>query len=235
MRGRSLAWQILASAARVSGIAQSRTPIWLTRPACSTEAALATAVPLQMLPPRRLEETHLDSAGRATTGQCLPFALLLQLQRLKSVEADIPDGATLRDVEAFRDRVLSFAVAEESSAWRADDDYSTLGDVVAAVAANRGWAPTWPRALAVRAWAARLRATPRVGCDAAFLFAAAACFGVRVHVHYRTKAGLMADTQFAAPASAPAAMRPRAEVHLGYCENGGGDNHYVSLPALWER
>ena len=75
--------------------------------------------------------------------------------------------------------------------------YRSLGHVIAAVIENRGWAPTWPRPLAVRLWAARLKTTPREGCDAAFLFAAAACYGMRVHVHYKTRAGLMANTQFA--------------------------------------
>jgi hypothetical protein len=74
-----------------------------------------------------------------------------------------------------------------------------------------------------------------VGCDAAFLFAAAACLGVRIHVHYRTPAGNMADTIFAAPSSAAPSMRARADVHIGYCESGVSDNHYVGLPALWER
>ena len=206
-------------------------PIWLTRPACSSEEALAIAAPLQMIPPRRREATEVDAAGRSTDGRCLPYALLLQLRRLRG--ADVPDGSDLRTIDAFRNEILNFAVAEHTAPWRTDSEYATLGDVVAAVMENRGWFPTAPRAVAVRAWAARNRG--RVPCDAAFLFAAAAKFGVRVHVHYRTKAGLMADTQFAAPATAPAAMQPRSDVHLGYCESGDDLNHYVSLPAVWER
>lgn len=238
MRSRSLITLVPVLLAVEKTHALTATPIWLTKPSCSTEAALKAAVPLQMLPPRRLEETHVDERGRPTTGRCLPFALLLQMQRLADVseDASLPTGTTLRDAELVRDRVLDFAIAQQAAPWRPTDaEYGTLGDIVAAVAESRGWGPTRPRSLAVRAWAARLRATPKVGCDAAFLFSAAACYGVRVHVHYKTKTGLMADTQFAAPATAPQAMRPRADVHIGYCENSDSTNHYVSLPALWER
>ena len=216
------------------------TPIWLTRPSCSTEAALAAAVPLQMLPPRRVEETHVDGRGRSTTGRCLPFALLLQMQRSGRTESlELPTGTSISDMDALRNRVLNFAIEQEAAPWRTNNDtYATLGDVVAAVSASRGWTPSWtPRPVAVRTWAARLRTTPRDGCDAAFLFAAAACYGMRVHVHYKTKTtGLMADTQFAAPSTAREAMQPRFDVHIGYCENerDGDGNHYVSLPALWE-
>ena len=212
----------------------TQTPIWLTRPVCSSEAALKAAVPLQMLPPRRLEATDVDERGRSTEGKCLPYALLLQLQRVRPSSSDLPTGADLRSIDTFRDRVLDFAVANQEAAWRADE-YAKLGDVVSAVVSNRGWAPARPNALAVPLWAARLRTTPKEGCDAAFLFAAAACYGVRVHVHYKTRAGLMADTQFAAPPSADPAWRPRDDVHIGYCDNEMGGNHYVSLPAVWQR
>ena len=143
----------------------------------------------------------------------------------------------MASIDAFRDRVLDFAIAQQSARWRPDSDYRTLGDVVVAIVESRGWSPTWPTAVAVRAWATRLRATPRVGCDAAFLFSTAACFGVRIHVHYKTKGGLrlMSDTQFAAPSSAPPSMQPRKDVHIGYCESGDDDNHYIGLPAAWER
>ena len=127
----------------------------------------------------------------------------------------------------------SIAEVPECQRWKgAMPSYDVSRNLVNGVHLDSG---DRARSLAVRAWAARLRATPKVGCDAAFLFSAAACYGVRVHVHYKTKTGLMADTQFAAPATAPQAMRPRADVHIGYCENSDSTNHYVSLPALWER
>jgi hypothetical protein len=142
---------VVSAVLRVSGLA-TRTPIWLTRPACSSEAQLAAAAPLQMLPPRRLQETHLDGRGRPTTGKCLPYALLLQSQRLSG--SDVPAGTDMRTIDAFRDRVLDFAIANQAAPWqRADSEYGTLGDVVAAVMQTRGWGPTRPRSLAVRAWA----------------------------------------------------------------------------------
>ena len=225
---------LCCAVARVCGLATTPRPIWLTKPACSSEAALKAAAPLQMLPPRRLQPTDTDARGRSTEGRCLPFALLLQLQRSGANE-DLPIGTDIASIDKFRERVLSFAVAQHTARWRADSEFASLGDVVGAVMEFRGWVPTRPRAIAVRAWAARLRTTPRSGCDAAFLFAAAACYGVRVHVHYKTRSGLMADTQFAAPTTAPAEMQPRKDVHIGYCESGDGENHYVGLPAVWER
>ena len=188
-------------------------------------------MPLQIA--RRLQATDLDERGRSTEGKCLPFALLLQLQRVRKGD-DVPTGADLKSIDKFRDNVLDFAVANQAEPWRADE-YASLGDVVSAVVSNRGWAPARPNPLAVRLWAARLRTTPKEGCDAAFLFAAAACYGVRVHVHYKTRTGLMADTQFAAPPGADPSWRPRDDLHIGYCDNEMGGNHYVSLPAVWQR
>ena len=205
---------VVSLLATADGLATTATkaPIWLTMPAVSSEAALAAAAPLQMLPPRRVVDTSYDGSGRPTPGRCLPYALLLQLQNQESkAAARVPTGADVAAIDQLRNTVLDFAVAN--------------------VIENRGWAPTWPRPLAVRLWAARLKTTPREGCDAAFLFAAAACYGMRVHVHYKTRAGLMANTQFAAPSSAPAEMQPRLDVHIGFCE-GESDRagHYVAMP-----
>jgi hypothetical protein len=225
---------VVSLLATADGLATTATkaPIWLTMPAVSSEAALAAAAPLQMLPPRRVVDTSFDGSGRPTPGRCLPYALLLQLQNQGSkAAARVPTGADVAAIDQLRNTVLDFAVANEGTRWRDEDEYRSLGHVIAAVIENRGWAPTWPRPLAVRLWAARLKTTPREGCDAAFLFAAAACYGMRVHVHYKTRAGLMANTQFAAPSSAPAEMQPRLDVHIGFCE-GESDRagHYVAMP-----
>ena len=62
-------------------------------------------------------------------------------------------------------------------------------------------------------------------------------FGLRIHVHYQRGSGFAASrTVFETPSSAAQELlRPRADVHLGYVEGDGTNNHYVSLPLLWER
>ena len=62
-------------------------------------------------------------------------------------------------------------------------------------------------------------------------------FGLRIHVHYQRGSGFAASrTVFETPSSAAQELlRPRTDVHLGYVEGDGTNNHYVSLPLLWER
>ena len=207
-------------------------PIWLTRPACQSEEALVRRAPL-LLPPRRVQETHLDSAGKSTIGRCLPFAILLQMQRANI--PNVPHASDLKAIQLFRDDVLSFACQHHTAAWNSDG-CSTLGDVIGKVAASRGWSNSLlPNGAAVNIWAQRLRgAGPPEGCDAAFLFAAAACHGLRIHVHYDEASRGMQDTRFYVPASADEAVLrpPRADVHVGFVDSGDGLNHYVSLPPL---
>ena len=105
-------------------------------------AALAAAAPLQMLPPRRVVDTSFDGSGRPTPGRCLPYALLLQLQNQGSkAAARVPTGADVAAIDQLRNTVLDFAVANEGTRWRDEDEYRSLGHVIAAVIENRGWAP----------------------------------------------------------------------------------------------
>jgi hypothetical protein len=228
----ALALVSLAAVRPSASAVDSSTPVWLTRPPCASEAALARAAPFMVPTPRRVEETHLDDNGRSTAGSCLPFSILLQLQRTR---AEVPASRTLADIFRFRDVVLEFATENHKEPWCEASGYPTLGHVIEAVAELRGWASAGlPRSLVTQLWAARIKALPADGCDAAFLFSAAACFGLRIHVHYKTEAGGMACTRFAVPASSASSVlrRPTIEAHVGYCDNEAGDNHYVAMPPL---
>lgn len=220
----------------VAALASSRPavapPVWLTIPNCKGDAALSRHLPF-MLPPRKLQETDFDSAGQSAAGRCLPYALLLQMQQLG---CDVPSGRDLRTIDGFRNSVLEFASARAGDRWMSRcTQYGEFGDVVRAVAQLRGWvAPRTPNWLAMRAWTARIRAIPREECDAAFLFAAAACHGLRIHVHYVEEGRGLVVTRFATPTSASEAFRrPETDVHVGFVDNGDNSQHYVSLPPLW--
>ena len=224
-----LVWTTQTVAIAAVRVAPSPTPYWLQIPACRPEAALALAAPTIA---RRVQETHVDQDGTDTTGKCLPFALLQQLQ-LGGLDDDIGGGARdITAIDALRDTVLDYAIANEAKAWDEEQGYPLLGNVIAAVAAFRGW-PSQPRALAVRAWATRIRARPREGCDAAFLFAAAARFGVTIRVHYL--AGFVWQAaDFAPPRSSAFPSSGNSILHVGFCDNGVSEcKHYVSMPRLW--
>lgn len=210
----------------------SAQPFWLSRPLCRSEPELKQAAAF-MLPPRRVEETHLDSNGRSTSGRCLPYAVLLECQRLGDLAADVPSEGDLAAIHALRDSVVDFAVQNQDLDWNSDG-CETLGHVIAAVAQNRGWAiPGLPRSATVAIWAARTRASPREGCDAAFLFCSAARYGLRINVLYQRPNRSMARAQFAVPKGAgPQLLSPTRTIHVGYVDNGDQTNHYVSLPPL---
>ena len=205
---------------------------WLQRPICRTEAQLSSLVPLLL---RKVEDTSVDSAGKSAEGRCLPYSLLMQLQRQNN--AVVSRERDMRAIDSVRDRVLEFAIANQDTIWEPKQQYDTLGDVIIAVSELRGWPVARDRATTVQKWAARIRNRPRDGCDAAFLFCASAAYGVRIHVHYvAAESGLLAESIFAPPRGA-AIPRPSADVHVGFCDNGDGKgigNHYVSLPNVWE-
>ena len=54
---------LLLHAIPALALAVAREPVWLTKPSCSSEAALAVAAPLQLLPPL-LKAIHPPSALR---------------------------------------------------------------------------------------------------------------------------------------------------------------------------
>ena len=144
----------------------------------------------------------------------------------------------------MRATVCDFALDHQDAPWPCGDPrYPTLGAVVRAVARSRGWG-----ACGVQAWAARLRkpvaprgravATP---CDSAFLFAAAACLDVRIHVTLAPPRGASGVTRytFAAPAgfaarrSRPISILGAPDVHLGFVDERGGEysvGHFVGTP-----
>ena len=144
----------------------------------------------------------------------------------------------------MRATVCDFALDHQDAPWPCGDPrYPTLGAVVRAVARSRGWGTC-----GVKAWAARLRkpvaprgravATP---CDSAFLFAAAACFDVRIHVTLAPPRGASGVTRytFAAPAgfaarrSRPISILGAPDVHLGFVDERGGEysvGHFVGTP-----
>ena len=228
---------LLQAAVLCASLCAATRPIWLTIPSCKSEDELARSVNFMLPVPRRVEETHVDCNGADTVGRCLPYSLLLQMQR-GPVASQFPNERDLPAIEAFRDQVLDFGVEHQAAVW-GQDNCGTLGDVIAAVAQFRGWTfGGMPRSAAVRVWAAKLRANPREGCDAAFLFTCAAQHGLNIHVHYeRLDSGRLQDTQFAVPSTADTSTLrpPRSDVHVGFCDNGDGTAHYVSLPPLFSR
>ena len=217
----------------------------LATPPVSSEEALCRRAPF-LVPPRRVEPTSHDSNGCTTTGMCLPYALLLQVQRV--LPDAVPKSRSLKSINSFRDAVLDYVLTHHKAAWTQDrvmfhrhlahlHPHATLGTVVVTYARTRWeWLPATTE-VGVPFWAVGSRVLSRDGCGADFLFAAAACFGLRIHVHYQRGSGFAASrTVFETPSSAAQELlRPRADVHLGYVEGDGTNNHYVSLPLLWER
>ena len=235
-RCRAVSLLLLAPACAALSTLAARRPIWLTCPTCESEEALARAVPF-MLPPRRVQETHLDSNGHDTAGRCLPYSLLLQMQGDPTFDTvkEVPGARDLAAIHQLRDSVLDFAMENQAAAW-GQDNCATLGDVIASVAQDRGWTANGvPRLASVVIWANKLKTNPREGCDAAFLFACAARFGLRIHVHYKRESGWLQCTRFAVPTSADTSILrlPRTDVHVGFCDVGDGYFHYVALPPLF--
>ena len=177
---------------------------WLERPAARSQESLAALAPLLL---RRVEDTALDSTGRLAEGRCLPYAMLLEMQRRGLADSRDVD---IKAMDSLRDSVLDFAVANHRETWRrGDPQYESLGDVITAVAQQRGWAGSNSRNrdAVVKTWASRVRRS-RQGCDAAFLFCAAAAYGLRIHVHFVNARGLLSEARFATPRTASPALQP---------------------------
>jgi len=108
----------------------------------------------------------------------------------------------------------------------------SFGKVLADVGRAREWVSkndeNWRRG--ARTWVTMMRATPGMGADAGWLFAAAAFLQCRIFVHFQPLGRKLKTTVFEAPATAPVSMRGTLDIHLGYIDNGDGGNHYVSLP-----
>merc|ERR1719163_309759 len=100
--------------------------------------------------------------------------------------------------------------------------------IVGAARSRWEWLPS-KMEVAVPVWAASSRVLSRDGCGADFLYAAAACLGLRIHVHYQRRSAFATGRSvFETPSTAsPELLRPRADVHIGYVEGNGSNNHYV--------
>lgn len=210
-----------------------RAPLWLTIPTAGSEAQLKAALQWTF-PPRSLQHTAVSTDGRSAAGRCLPYALLQQLAVIKHPAAQRLGRPTLAALDSLRDEVLNFASVNADVAWDSTDSrFSTFAKVVGAVCRLRGWEDgSCTGRAAVQRWACRLRRASEAG-DAAFLFAAAACFGLRIHVHYTTN-GRLVDTTFASPPTAAVAFLPPNEnIHVGFIANGDDTHHYVSVPTVW--
>jgi len=88
-----------------------------------------------------------------------------------------------------------------------------------------------------RQWLRQMRKHPEAGCDGAFLFAAAARYGVRIHAYTCCHQKMRRDV-FAAPpmANAPSILRPTCDIHLGVVEGDSlNTGHCVSLPVATNR
>lgn len=193
-----------------------------------------------MLPPRRA--VCPDKEFGRNDGRCLPASLLLQLRDVGAKRLTDAGGASRfwsKDpVDNFMQRVLDFAEKHQEARWdEGTPGAETLGNIMAYVSRLRGWDPVGmgPRPAAA-AWLANMRLRPHEGADAAFLYAAAACFQLRIHVYSPMPNGYgVKRVCFEAPPGAPSQFRPTLDVHVGYVSVGDGDCHYVSLPVAPDR
>ena len=116
---------VVSLLATADGLATTATkaPIWLTMPAVSSEAALAAAAPLQMLPPRRVVDTSFDGSGRPTPGaacrmRCF-YSSRTRSQKRRHACRLVPMSRLLTNFTV--NTVLDFAVANEGTRWRDED------------------------------------------------------------------------------------------------------------------
>ena len=201
------------------------TPTWRL----GTDAHVATAASL-MLPPRRLEETVGD-------GRCLQHALLQQLRTCHAAAAKQIEVKCTEDeaISGVRREVVQFVLKHQDWQW-GSEGYQTLGHLVAASAVSRGWCgPGASRSAIVRNWARRMLADKLAESDGAFIFAAAACFRARIHVHFTAEhGGLMQQMIFSAPPSS--AWVPTRDMHIAFVRGGADFSaHCLSLPVATQR
>lgn len=223
----------------VARTAPGRTPWWVRAVPVGDETQLKQAVGF-MLPPRRA--VCPDKEFGRTDGRCLPASLILQLKDVdKKRLEDVRVASPLRSkdpVDNFMLRVVDFAEKHQDVDWdTTTPGAETLGNIMAYVGRLRGWDPLRIGSRpAAASWLANMRFRPHEGADAAFLFAAAACFQLRIHVYSAMESGRgVRRVCFEAPPTAPRRFRPKLDVHVGYVAVGNGECHYVSLPVSPER
>jgi len=171
-----------------------------------------------LLPPRQVRCP--DDIYGGCGGQCVPASLHMQL---KAAGKSITRASGLQAARELRLAVVSFAEQNVHTRWSETAGLETLGQVVVAASCGeyfkRGLRGSWQDEF--QRWAHRHRHRPLVGCDDGFLFAAAACYGVRIHM--LGGKGMIQHLRVAAPPSAARLSggrirRPSLDVHLGIIE-----------------
>jgi len=229
----------LSAVALSPGLTPKKTPWWIRAVPAGDETQLKGAVGF-MFPPRRA--VCPDREFGRNDGRCLPASLLLQLRDTDAKRlADVSDANPFRSkdpVDNFMQRVLDFAEKYQDAKWDENTPGAeTLGNIMAYVSRLRGWDLIGMGSRpAAASWLANMRLRPHEGADAAFLFAAAACFQLRIHVYSAMANGHgVRRVCFEAPSGAPSQFRPTLDVHVGYISVGDGECHYVSLPVAPDR
>lgn len=187
-----------------------------------------------LLMPRRTVVCPMNRFYNGDRGRCMPASLLLQLEASGHEEA-MSGTKRFKAVDDVRLEVLRFAEHNRHAPWAAGDKgQDKLGKVIAAATCadyfRNGLTGDWERDF--RSWLRRMHDHPERGCDDAWLFAAAARYGLRVFV-YTCPGIMMKRFVLSAPrtAWAPRSLhRPRSDVHLGFVQGRNGEQHCVSLP-----
>jgi len=161
-------------------------------------------------------------------GRCLPASVILQLEESGSK----PSYAA---IESKRLQVLRFAERNADAPWTPSKvGQETLGKVLAAATCGpyfrAGLTGDWRSDF--RRWLRRMYDHPEEGCDDAWLFAAAACFGVRIFVYTSPAWMVMKRETISTPPSAWSTRlpKPTADAHIGFVHGRDDELHCVSLP-----
>ena len=191
------------------------------------------AVVKASVPPRRIE-CPAEATGQER-GRCVPMSIILQLARGGHAVTRSRGPAAS---DEMRLKVIEFAEKHKNAPWSASNPpEACLGQVIAACTCKSYFkreSNNWKRDF--DKWAFDTRWRPEQGCDQGWLFAAAACYGLKVHAYVSPPRELgFKRYVFAAPSSAWSEViaRPTIDVHLGYVEGRGMSMHCVSLPPVW--
>jgi len=164
-------------------------------------------------------------------GRCVPASLLLQLDEAGRRVTRTPG---VGGVEEMRLDVLRWAQRNKDAPWSSTDlGQDKLGKMLAAATCGDYFhrdlqGKSWERDL--RSWQHDHLSYPEQGCDEAWMFAAAARYGLRLHIYMCPLISLKRYT-FAAPRSAwgKTIPKPTTDVHIGIVEGRDGGQHCVSL------
>lgn len=172
--------------------------------------------------------------GGPPNGRCMPASIFLQLEASNAARE-----LGIAGPEQLRLSVIRYAERNVQAPWTPHvAGQETLGKVIAAATCKSyfhgGLQPGDAWQADFRRWQREMRLNAAEGCDDAWLFAAAMCFPLKIHVYTCTSGIVMKRHTIEAPRDHSRAASPLTDVHLGFVRefNGIDDEHFHCVSLL---